>query len=67
MENALKAETTVHWHGLRVPNAMDGVPQLTQPVGFWMRFMDSPFGANDLRQGRQDRERIPQVQSRCAA
>ncbi|WP_240635890.1 multicopper oxidase domain-containing protein [Caldimonas tepidiphila] len=22
--------TTVHWHGLRVPNAMDGVPPLTQ-------------------------------------
>ncbi len=23
--------TTVHWHGLRVPNAMDGVPHVTQP------------------------------------
>lgn len=22
--------TTVHWHGLRVPNAMDGVPMVTQ-------------------------------------
>lgn len=31
VENALEVETTVHWHGLRVPNAMDGVPQLTQP------------------------------------
>ena len=30
VENALNEETTVHWHGLRVPNAMDGVPQLTQ-------------------------------------
>jgi FtsP/CotA-like multicopper oxidase with cupredoxin domain len=28
--NQLKEETTVHWHGLRVPNAMDGVPHLTQ-------------------------------------
>jgi len=30
------AATTVHWHGIRVPNAMDGVPQVTQdpiPVG----------------------------------
>jgi FtsP/CotA-like multicopper oxidase with cupredoxin domain len=26
----LAEETTVHWHGLRVPNAMDGVPHLTQ-------------------------------------
>lgn len=31
VENALPQETTVHWHGLRVPNAMDGVPHLTQP------------------------------------
>ncbi len=31
VENALAEETTVHWHGLRVPNAMDGVPHLTQP------------------------------------
>jgi FtsP/CotA-like multicopper oxidase with cupredoxin domain len=31
VENALGADTTVHWHGVRVPNAMDGVPQLTQP------------------------------------
>ncbi len=30
VENALDEETTVHWHGLRVPNAMDGVPHLTQ-------------------------------------
>ncbi|MBA4782133.1 MAG: multicopper oxidase family protein [Rhizobiales bacterium] len=30
VENALDEETTVHWHGLRVPNAMDGVPNLTQ-------------------------------------
>lgn len=28
--NELAEETTVHWHGLRVPNAMDGVPHLTQ-------------------------------------
>jgi len=29
--NGLKEATTVHWHGLRLPNAMDGVPDLTQP------------------------------------
>lgn len=29
-ENALEQATTVHWHGLRVPNDMDGVPVLTQ-------------------------------------
>lgn len=32
--NSLAEETTVHWHGVRVPNAMDGVPHLTQrPIG----------------------------------
>lgn len=31
VENRLREETTVHWHGVRVPNAMDGVPHLTQP------------------------------------
>ena len=30
VENRLAEETTVHWHGLRVPNPMDGVPHLTQ-------------------------------------
>ncbi|MDO1581750.1 multicopper oxidase family protein [Rhizobium oryzicola] len=29
--NRLDEPTTVHWHGLRVPNRMDGVPFLTQP------------------------------------
>lgn len=29
--NGLKEPTTVHWHGVRLPNAMDGVPYLTQP------------------------------------
>ena len=31
VENALDIDTSVHWHGVRLPNAMDGVPQLTQP------------------------------------
>ncbi|MCZ7563867.1 MAG: multicopper oxidase family protein [Burkholderiales bacterium] len=26
-----RQDTTVHWHGIRLPNAMDGVPHLTQP------------------------------------
>lgn len=29
--NDLPEPTTVHWHGLAVPNAMDGVPDVTQP------------------------------------
>jgi FtsP/CotA-like multicopper oxidase with cupredoxin domain len=31
VENGLNVPTTVHWHGIRLPNAMDGVPHLTQP------------------------------------
>ena len=30
VENRLAEDTTVHWHGVRVPNAMDGVPHVTQ-------------------------------------
>jgi FtsP/CotA-like multicopper oxidase with cupredoxin domain len=30
--NERPAATNVHWHGIRLPNAMDGVPQLTQPA-----------------------------------
>ena len=38
-ENQLPRETTVHWHGVRVPHAMDGVPHLTQhPVAPGGRF-----------------------------
>jgi FtsP/CotA-like multicopper oxidase with cupredoxin domain len=29
--NHLPQETTIHWHGVRLPNPMDGVPYLTQP------------------------------------
>lgn len=30
VRNGLDQETTVHWHGLRIPNHVDGVPYLTQ-------------------------------------
>lgn len=36
VENGLAEPTTVHWHGIRLDNAMDGVPNMTQdaiPVG----------------------------------
>jgi FtsP/CotA-like multicopper oxidase with cupredoxin domain len=31
VDNKLEQDTTVHWHGIRLPNKMDGVPGLTQP------------------------------------
>jgi len=30
LTNNLPQDTTIHWHGVRVPNSMDGVPFLTQ-------------------------------------
>lgn len=30
LTNKLPQDTTIHWHGVRVPNSMDGVPFLTQ-------------------------------------
>ncbi|MHA7650467.1 multicopper oxidase family protein [Mycobacterium sp. ML4] len=32
LTNRLPHDTTVHWHGLAIPNSMDGVPVLTQPA-----------------------------------
>jgi FtsP/CotA-like multicopper oxidase with cupredoxin domain len=28
--NQLTEATSIHWHGLRIANAMDGVPSVTQ-------------------------------------
>lgn len=49
VENRLREPTTVHWHGVPVPNAMDGVPGLTQaPIApgasFTYEFDASPAG-----------------------
>lgn len=49
LENNLPQPTTIHWHGLPVPNAMDGVPELTQvaaPPGgrFVYEFRARPAG-----------------------
>jgi uncharacterized cupredoxin-like copper-binding protein len=32
LKNELPTPTIIHWHGIRVPNAMDGVPPFTQDV-----------------------------------
>jgi FtsP/CotA-like multicopper oxidase with cupredoxin domain len=50
VENRLPADTTIHWHGLPVPNPMDGVPGLTQepvPPGgeFVYAFAAEPAGS----------------------
>jgi FtsP/CotA-like multicopper oxidase with cupredoxin domain len=30
LKNSLDEPTTIHWHGVEVPNSMDGVPDITQ-------------------------------------
>lgn len=32
LKNELDQATAIHWHGMHVPNAMDGVPPVTQPA-----------------------------------
>ncbi|WP_368408904.1 multicopper oxidase domain-containing protein [Halorussus limi] len=49
VENRLPEETTVHWHGIPVPNPMDGVPNVTHdpvPPGetFTYEYEASPAG-----------------------
>lgn len=51
-ENGTEDYTAMHWHGLRIANAMDGVPYLTQmPIAGGESFdytfplrMPAPFG-----------------------
>jgi len=31
VHNQMEVETSIHWHGILLPNAMDGVPHLTYP------------------------------------
>ncbi|HET7450850.1 MAG TPA: multicopper oxidase domain-containing protein [Gaiellaceae bacterium] len=39
VQNELTEPTSVHWHGIAVPNAMDGVPGVTQqPIGVGKTF-----------------------------
>lgn len=47
LENRVTDATSIHWHGIRLPNAMDGVPHLTQkPVGRGESFVYE-FAAKD--------------------
>jgi FtsP/CotA-like multicopper oxidase with cupredoxin domain len=49
VKNELPEPTTIHWHGIEVPNAMDGVPDMTQePIQpgatFTYEFVARPAG-----------------------
>ena len=51
VQNGLKESTGVHWHGLHTPNAMDGIPFLTQkPIkpgeSFTYEFVAKPSGTH---------------------
>lgn len=51
VKNEMSQSTSVHWHGQRVPNSMDGVPFITQPPikpgeTFVYEFTPGPFGSH---------------------
>ena len=45
--NALPEHTAIHWHGIRLPNAMDGVPYMTQDPVEPGQFFDYEFSPPD--------------------
>lgn len=50
LKNELPEPTTIHWHGIAVPNAMDGVPDVTQDAiqpgdTFTYEFVAQPAGS----------------------
>ncbi|MEZ2129191.1 MULTISPECIES: multicopper oxidase family protein [unclassified Sinorhizobium] len=47
LTNTLAEPTTVHWHGLRIDNKMDGVPFLTQPYVYTGDNFDYTFTPPD--------------------
>ena len=47
VQNSLKEDITVHWHGLRVPNQMDGVPNVTQKAIAQGESFNYNFGLED--------------------
>lgn len=55
VKNSLPEATTAHWHGIAVPNAMDGVPDLTQapiePGGIFTYEFDAIPAGRDSKGG----------------
>ena len=47
LTNALDEPTTIHWHGLRIANEMDGVPFITQPYVYTGDSFDYAFTPPD--------------------
>lgn len=45
--NGIDEPTTIHWHGVRVPNKMDGVPFLVQPYIYTGDYFDYVFAPPD--------------------
>ena len=47
LKNGLDEPTTIHWHGLRIDNRMDGVPFMTQPYIYTGDSFDYAFTPPD--------------------
>lgn len=64
VKNELNAPTTVHWHGVEVPNAMDGVPGVTQdPIlpgeTFIYEFTAKPAGTYMYHSHHESDKQVP--------
>lgn len=47
LTNRLDEPTTIHWHGIRLPNDQDGVPFITQPYVYTGDHFDYAFSPPD--------------------
>ena len=47
LRSGLTEPTTIHWHGIRLPNAVDGVPFLTQEYVYENQTFDYTFSPPD--------------------
>lgn len=64
LKNRLPQATTVHWHGVRVPNEMDGVPNVTQEAvapnaDFTYRFRTGDTGTYWYHPHQSSFEQVP--------
>ncbi len=46
-QNTIPQASSIHWHGIRIKNSMDGVPGLTQPFVKQGQFFDYDFTVPD--------------------
>jgi FtsP/CotA-like multicopper oxidase with cupredoxin domain len=64
LKNAMDQSTAIHFHGQRTPNAVDGVPFITQPVvkpgqSYTYEFVARPAGSHMYHSHHNAAEQVP--------